>query len=357
MYHNAIRERPQLRYLAVNFLNDGRMNWEFRRDDVTLEFIDALLSLKGLTCLDLSSSCISDEALCALVEGGLPLRKLSLPGSKGYGYGGISSLLRKCNNLQHLDLQATEFLNDQCVIDLSLLLGNLKLVNFSVNAITDLSLFAIMRNCPLITEIRMDNTGVGKQKLEEDCLVVNSHLKFLYLAHNSWLDDGSVTMLASVCPNLEIIDLTYCKRVSKGAIDILQRCCKIQRMDLAYLGYDLPQFQFRVNFEVPTLFILNLSHCRISDEELSLISKSCYKLKELNLNSCHQITDNGVKQVVKNCKQLRMLSLRSCENVSCDVVTWMVFKRPSLRKIRPPPRFDFEEGQRDLFLRRGCFVD
>ncbi|MED6131387.1 hypothetical protein PIB30_009609 [Stylosanthes scabra] len=277
---NAIRQRPQLRSLDVRWGN------------VTLEFIAAL-------------------ALCAIAEGGLPLRELSLGDSSGYQYSGISCLLRKCN-LQYLDLQRTEFLNDECVIELSLLLGNLNVVKLSGNEkLTDLSLLAIMRNCPFITEIRMERTSLGKHKLEEDCLVVNSHLKFLYLAQNKWLDDGSVTMLASVCPNLGMIDLTESWRVSKGAIDVLQMCRKIQHMNLAHLGWDL--FQFLVNFEVPTLFVLNLSWTRISDEELSLISKSCYKLKELNLDCCQKITANGVKQVVKNCKQLRMISLYSCE--------------------------------------------
>ncbi|MED6225378.1 hypothetical protein PIB30_093028 [Stylosanthes scabra] len=198
----------------------------------------------------------------------------------------------------------------------------------------------------------MENTGVGKHKLEEDCLVVNSHLKFLYLAHNKWLDDGSVTMLASACPNLEIIDLAYCKRLSKGAIDILWRCCKIQRMYLARIGYDRPQFQFRVNFEVPTLFVVNLSSCSISDEELSLLSKSCYNLKELNLEYCDKITDNGVKQLVENCKQLRMISLMCCPKVTCDVVAWMISSSPSLRKIIPP-RFHSSDidFQRDFFMR------
>ncbi|MED6176663.1 hypothetical protein PIB30_090372 [Stylosanthes scabra] len=321
-FANAIRKRPQLRTLGVRIGN------------VTSELIDALVSLKDLTCLHLSYSRIPDEALCVLAEGGLPLRKLSLPGSKGYGYSGISCLLKKCNNLQYLDLQGTQFLNDECVIELSLLLGNLKVVKLSGNEnLTDLSLFTIMLNCPLISEIRMDSTGVGKLKLEEDCLVVNSHLKFLYLAHNKWLDDGSVTMLASVCPNLEMIDLTYCMRVLKGAIDVLQRCCKIQHMDLVHLGCDLPsfRFQFRVNFEVPTLLVLNLSRCRISDEELSYF-------KEL-------------------LQQLRMVSLYCCEKVCSDVVAWMIFVRPSLRKIGAPPQFHFaDDGQQDLFLRHGCFV-
>ncbi|MED6208206.1 hypothetical protein PIB30_042940 [Stylosanthes scabra] len=317
---NAIRQGPQLRSLAV------------RGGIVTLELIDTLVTLKCLTCLDLCYARISDETLCVLADRGLPLRELSLRYCSGYQFSGISCLLRNCNNLQYLGLERTRFLNDQRVIELSLLLGNLNAVNLSENAkLTDLSLFAIMRNCPLITKIRMENTGVGKQKLEHDCLVLNSHLKFLYLARNKRLDDGSVTTLASFCPNLEMMDLSDCGRVSKGAIEVLRRCCKIQCMDLARLGYELDQF--RVNFEVPTLFVLNLPMLSISDEELSLISKSCYNLKELKLNYCDKITASGVKQVVKNCKQLRMISLLGCENVSSDIVTWMVFARPSLRML------------------------
>ncbi|MED6156145.1 hypothetical protein PIB30_011875 [Stylosanthes scabra] len=112
-------------------------------------------------------------------------------------------------------------------------------------------------------------------------------------------------------------------------------------MNLAQLGYHhLFQFQFRVNFKVPTLFVLNLSGLRISNEELSLISKSCYNLKELTLESCHGITARGLKQVVKNCKQLRKISLLLCEKVPANVVPWMISARPSLRKIQPPPQFD-----------------
>ncbi|MED6171610.1 hypothetical protein PIB30_042209 [Stylosanthes scabra] len=338
---NAIRERPQLRSLDLTAC-------------VTLELIDALVSLKDLTCLDLSCSDISDEALCALADGVLPLRELSL------GYTGIwiPYLLRKCNNLQYLDLQRTEFLTDECVIDLSLLLGNLNAVKLSRNAeLTDLSLFTIMRNCPLITKIWMERTSVGKHKLEENCLVVNSHLKFLYLAWNPWLEDASVAMLASVCPNLEMMDLSNCGRVSKGAIEVLWRCCKIQHMNLAELGYELSHFQFRVNFEVPTLFMLNLSRLSISDEELSLISKSCYNLKELKLDYCRKITASGVNQVVRNCKQLRMVSLYYCEKLSCDIIPWMVLTRPSLREIITPQFSRDTVRKRDHFLRYGCHVD
>ena len=356
---DAIRERPELRSLIVSGLGHGTQNGDFRRNKVTLEYIDALVSLKSLTCVDLSCSRISDELLCAVAEEGLPLRKLVLQGCSDYSYAGISCLLRKCNLLQHLDLQSTMFLDDQCVIELSLFLGNLIFVNLSGNAmVTDLSFFAIARNCPLITEIKMEQTGIGKQKVEEDSLmglVVNSHVKFLRLARNMWLNDESVEMFASVCPNLVMMDLSSCGRVLECSVEVLRRCCKIRHLSLPWSG---GVKLFRVDFEVPTLFVLDLSGLRIHDETLSAISKSCYRLKRLHLDYCHEITAKGVKQVVENCKQLRVISLKSCEKVAADAVAvaWMVFARPSLREIIAPPQFRLTESQKELFLRHGCLV-
>ncbi|MED6149857.1 hypothetical protein PIB30_066660 [Stylosanthes scabra] len=67
---------------------------------------------EDLSCLDLPYSHRFDEALFSLAEQGLPLRKFSLPDFRGCGYGAISCLLRKRNNLQYLGLQRTQFLND-----------------------------------------------------------------------------------------------------------------------------------------------------------------------------------------------------------------------------------------------------
>ncbi|XLT67440.1 hypothetical protein HN873_023879 [Arachis hypogaea] len=220
-----IRERPGLGSLAASCLHGLFINRVFTWGNVTLELIDASVSLRGLTCFDLSYSHFSDELLSVVAEEGLSLRELSLRGCQGYGYGGISFFfLRKCNNMQYFDLQLSRFLDDRCVIELSLPLGSLNIVKLSENEkLTDLSLFAIMQNCPLITEIKMERTNVGKKKVKENCLVVNSNVKFFYLAHNSSLNDGSVKMIASVCPNMEMIDLRCCESVLEGALKVLRK--------------------------------------------------------------------------------------------------------------------------------------
>jgi len=59
---------------------------------------------------------------------------------------------------------------------------------------------------------------------------------------------------------------------------------------------------------------------------------------------------------MKNCIQLREINLRGCGEVHADIVDKMVFSRPSLRKITAPPRYDFSDEKRKLFLRHGCLV-
>jgi len=125
----------------------------------------------------------------------------------------------------------------------------------------------------------------------------------------------------------------------EGICQVLQRCCKIRHLNLSYC----PRAKLRnMNSEVLELEVLNLSHTRVDDEGLRVISKSCCGLLKLLLESCCDVTDKGLKHVVENCKQLRE-NLRKCRGVHGDVIASMVFSRPSLRKIFAPPCYSFTD--------------
>lgn len=324
---------------------------------MTSDFIEALVGLKGLTCLDLSCSSISDELLCCVAEEGIPLRKLVLQGCCNYSYVGVLCLLSTCRFVEHLDLQNAEFLCDQRVEELCAFLGNLVYIDVSgCRMVTDSALLALARNCPLLNEVRMGATDVGKRKVDDDALVsgvVNYQVKSLYLGNNSWLRDESVEMFASVFPSLEVLDLSSCCGVYEGVVEVLRRCTEVRHLSLAFCsGVRLTG----LNFEVRKLEELNLSRSGVDDEALSVISKCCRWLLQLDLENCSRVTAKGVRQMVENCTQLREISLVSCYQVEASVVAWMVFSRPSLRRIMAPPRFDLSDGQRELFLRHGCLV-
>ncbi|RHN65082.1 putative leucine-rich repeat domain, L domain-containing protein [Medicago truncatula] len=302
---SAIRERPTLKSLSVRWRTNGS------HDNIGSNFIGSLVSLNGLTCLNLSSLRISDELLFSIAMGGLPLRRLVLQNCTGYNYVGIYSLLSKCR-IQHLDLQNATFMNDHDVAELSLFLGDLVSINLSeCSMLTDSAMFALVRNCPSLIEVKMEHTSLGEKSVDNsnfsmDC-VLNHQLKSLHLACNFQLLNENIILFASIFPNLQFLDLSSCHNISEeGICEVLRRCCKVRHLNLAYCSRVK---LLRINFKVPELEVFNLSHTCVDDETLYMISKNCCGLLQLFLENCDEVTENGVKHVVENCTQLREVDL------------------------------------------------
>jgi F-box and leucine-rich repeat protein 2/20 len=316
-----------------------------------------LVSLKGLTCIDLSFWPISDELLSTIAIAGLPLKRIVLCDCGGYSYARIFNLLSKCQSIQHLDLQRVAFLNDHHVVELSSFLVSLVSVNLSrCRMVTSSALFALLGKCPSLGEIKMEK--IGCKSIENYNYLMDfgvyPQLKSLYLSSNSWLSDESIIRFASFFPNLHLLDLESCRGISEeGIVQVLRRCCKISILNLTLCS----RVRLLVmDFEVPKLKRLNLSFSKVDDRSLHAISKSCCGLLQLLLNNCFGCTEKGVKYVVENCTQLREINLWQCLNVHTNVVVSMLLSRPSLRKITVPSHFRFSESERKLFLRQGCVV-
>ncbi|XP_058742504.1 uncharacterized protein LOC131615000 [Vicia villosa] len=294
------------------------------------QVINSLLSLKGLTYIDMKFSTISDALLTSIAMEGLPLKRIGIGYCKGYTYTGLFTLLSKCQSIQYLDLQFTEFLNDLHVVDLSLYLVGLVSVNLSLcRMVTESSLFVLVRKCPSLSQIIM--IGIAVKSIQNyDYLMdfgVYPQLQSLNMSNHLWLGDESIKMFASAFPNLHRLDLNSCIKISdEGIVHVLRTCRKISHLNLSSSWLKL----LGMNYELPKLKVLNLSGSKADDETLYSISNNCCGLLQLFLNSCYVCTEKGVKHVVEKCTQLREIHLRYC--------------------------FHFSESERKLFLRRGCVV-
>ncbi|KAK7255213.1 hypothetical protein RIF29_28618 [Crotalaria pallida] len=272
----AFKLRPNL----TSFLFGNRL-----KPDISSVFIASLVSLKQLTCLKLYST-VSDELLFSVARSGLPLRKLFLSNCSGYSYDGISFLLSKCRLVQHLELcYSAAFLEDKHIKELSKLLGNLMFINLSgCYQLSYLSFFFLTMNCPLLNEINMGEAyfyipeNELLDSLTDSDIIVNFQVKSLRLSSNKGLMDDNVEILAKICPNLEILDLGSCKRMSNGAVEVLKICPNIRYLSLfSHSEVDLSGMQ---NFQFPNLEVLRLSLSEIDDKALFIISKSCPGLLE-----------------------------------------------------------------------------
>lgn len=199
------------------------------------------------------------------------------------------------------------------------------------------TLIALVRICPLISEISVKHTCIGKKSVANSNsnslmdLVVSPQLKSLRFTHSSWLRDENIKMFASIFPNLHLLDLSDCSGISnQGIYHVLRRCCDIRHLYLA----DCSKVNLhRMIFDVPKLEVLELSYTRVDDKTLYAIAKSCRGLLQLLLQNCCDVTEKGVEHVVENCTQLREINLRNCHKVDANVVTSMITSRPLLRKI------------------------
>ena len=127
---------------------------------------------------------ISNNLLYSIAREGLPLTRFTLRHCFGrHSYAGIFCKY-KCQGFNHLDLELP-FLNDQHVVQLSSFLGDLMSINLSCCLkLSKLALYALTKNCPLLSEIKMEGIGKSRSVENSDSLVefgVYPQLKSLYL--------------------------------------------------------------------------------------------------------------------------------------------------------------------------------
>jgi F-box and leucine-rich repeat protein 2/20 len=167
------------------------------------------------------------------------------------------------------------------------------------------------------------------------------------------LRSADMCLIADCFPNLQLLDLSYCSYESEeGILQVLWRCCKLRHLNIANC-YEIKLSG--MNFEVPNLEVLNLSHTSVDDEALYMISKSCRGLLQLLLHSCY-VTERGVNYVIENCTQLREINLRGCCEVHASFVASMLLSRPSLREIIVPSLRHFSDTEREFFKQQICLI-
>lgn len=299
---------------------------------------------------------VSDSLLRNIAESRLPLKSLALCYCQNYTLTGISLLLRSYPSLVSLDLKGTRFLTDECVLELSQFLHKLTSINLcSCSKLTDSTIFTLGGSCPSLVQLDMGLTSLGK---EDICVefVENSQIRYLNVAFNDHLNNKSLRKYGLMCPNLQSLDVTYCRKITtEGIEDILNTCPVIKNLDVSRcmmitsVGSDLGGSEL-------SLEVLRARESLFNDQGLAMVGKRCCRLLQLDLGFCTAVTGEGVKEVLRSCKNLREINLKNCRGVSKDILAWMVFSRPSLRKIVPPQYCSSTQRERELFSGHGCQI-
>ncbi|KAF7140861.1 hypothetical protein RHSIM_Rhsim06G0127500 [Rhododendron simsii] len=317
----------------------------------------SLCCARNIATLEIYTPSVPDEFLHLLVKAGFPLKSIHLEFSyflPSFTLSGISSLLNKYRSLECLSLAQTYFLTDETMSDLSQCLSALVTIRLSFcYNLTESTFFTLAKNCPLLENITMEsaNLGGGDRAIE---IVENPQIKYLNLEYNQNLSDECLAKLASVCPSLEVLDVSCCMGITeKGIADFLKTGSKIRKLCIEECrGIK----NIRNGFELSELAFIGAAKSGINDDGLVVIGNRCHGLLNLDLDGCLGVTTVGLKEILTNCKRLRKINLTGCLNACMETVDWMVFSRPSLRKIILPHSYLPSKSQRQLFLHHGCLV-
>ncbi|XP_045830015.1 F-box/LRR-repeat protein 14-like [Trifolium pratense] len=314
-------------------------------------FSQKITSLTSLECSHMNSISVTDLSL--IVDCFPLLEELHLTSSAifyGNMLNGIETLSLALSKLRKINLSNHTYMNDQSVFHLfnncKLLeeviifgcygitnagiasalpvrptLRSLSLTNYVDNWTT---LLAIVRSCPSISDIKMEYPEFRKKTVDNSYslknFVVSPQLKSLCLARNTWLKDESILMFASSFPNLQLLDLSYCNQISESICQVLMTSSKIRHLNLQHCS----KVKLRgLNFELPKLEVLNLSHTEVDNESIITFASSFPNLQILDLSYCNQICE-GICQLLRYCSKIRHLNLHSCFKVklhglNCEV--------------------------------------
>ncbi|KAF7112288.1 hypothetical protein RHSIM_RhsimUnG0244000 [Rhododendron simsii] len=278
----VLRNSTNLSYLSVSKIDFGRL----RLDDYSIR------CARNLSDLAINYSVVPDEYLRLLAKmTGIPLKgfALSQPMSPCFTFSGISSLLNKYRSLEWLSLDGIDFLTDEKMSDLSQYLS--ALVTRSLNRcgnLTELTFFKLAKNCPLLEDISMEETNLGVGGNSATDIVKNPRIESLNLENNPNLSDECLAKLASVCPSLEVFDLSSCKAITeKGIADFLKSGSKVRKL---WINECEGIMNIGHGFELPELEVLGAARSGINDDGLVVIGNRCGKLLKLNLGGCLGVT-------------------------------------------------------------------
>ncbi|XP_060203041.1 uncharacterized protein LOC132631481 [Lycium barbarum] len=343
---SLLRTCAALRWISMSEIHVARSSSDFEC---------LATSSRSLQTLEVSNSFITDEFLFLVAKASLPLYRLSLSWCTYFTLSGISSLCCAYRTLKCLSLIEVDFLTDESMNDLSQYLQCLDTIDLSrCVRLTILTFFTLARNCPSLEEVNMENTSIGMKK---DCFpngVKNPRIRAVNLADNLSLDDDALTKVASMCPNMEILDVSSCTSLTEAGIaSALAMCSQIRK-----LQFDDCPLTIRIGkgAELPNLEAISAAGSALNDEGLAMIGSRCSRLVKLNLENCKEVTAEGIQAMVKQCRSLREINLKKCPQVSINSLSSLVFSSPSLRRVIPPCCSAFSDGLRGFYLHHGCRV-
>eukprot|EP00903_Cladosiphon_okamuranus_P009107 g8702.t2 len=285
---------------------------------------------------------------CSLVGGDQAMRKI----------GGLLEL-------EEVTLETLPRVSDQGVREFFCDLPRRALKKLSLagcTKVTDVSLKCIAKSARSLRELRLDrNVSVTDRGLGYLSKGLAVHLRLLQATHLGMVSDNGVRLLARKCLQLEVIDLSYCLRLTPACLPALRRlraldtlglssCHRLFGSDGARRGSGESTHRERSALDATDFHKLrSLSLAEqpaLTDASLRAVTERNSKtLAFLNVSGCCKITAGGVADAVKALGSLKRLDLTGCDQIRTnDLNSFVGYAEPALLLSRAHVEVDGFDG-------------
>ncbi|KAK1289094.1 F-box protein SKIP1 [Acorus calamus] len=154
------------------------------------------------------------------------------------------------------------------------------------------------------------------------------NLRILSIRSSQNVTDASMAKIASGCPVLTELDISYCYEISYRSLELIgDHCTKLMVLKRNFMNWlDPSQYAGVVPNEylnaspqdadreaaviakfMPNLKHLKLRFSKLTVSGLNLIAESCRDLEHLDLFGCANLTSRAIEQASSNLKNLKVL--------------------------------------------------
>ncbi|GLJ13102.1 hypothetical protein SUGI_0205190 [Cryptomeria japonica] len=326
----------------------------------------------GLTCQRWLK--IQNEARCSIK---FQFRDMSAPNCTKY----LSKLLDRFPALISVSLVGCTEISDSALALFPS--AGLKLKSILLDccfSITDDGLSHICNNSKGLSSLslyRCNISDIGLEHVARSC----PNLEIINLSYCANVSDSGIAALGEGCLGLKIVNISFCKNIQGIGF---KKCLFLQYLDadscrltddglcaipngssLQYLNLshsrnliDLGSRGFScIGMACSNLQFLHTRMCRTLDDSAVIeISRGCPLLKEWNLAVCPQVTVVGWKEVALNCRNLEILHVNRCRHFCNRSLLFLRSGCPKLSSLYMHGCPNLNPLTVELFKQARCFV-
>ncbi|CAG8559694.1 8340_t:CDS:2 [Cetraspora pellucida] len=300
--------------------------------------------------------------------------------TRGFG----SEALEILKRVQSLDARASG-LDDDFVRKLVMGLPgqSLKVLDLSVNDITDKTVFYIGNNCPNLQKLFLE--GCEEITDIKPLIHLSTHLKILILSYCSELLDFTIADLVSpvLGESLSKLDLDGCHRLTDVSIyriscylknleylaidgqginddpiiNVFRNCRKLNLFSMSFCDSltDKCLYDIGLSLKNHSFYSLDISECSyLSDIALQQMRQD--NIRWLNLDWCWNVKENSIHTILTSCPNIQELMVTGCNDITCESIihkklqNLKVLNLWSCRAVEPATLQAISELNRDAYI-------